>query len=115
MSKGKSTIWPIAQKLIIVVLILFLSTLIFFLTEKGLNVELNEDYNNLFGVLTATIGTIVAIFFSLILLPLNQIAVKYSPKFLNYIRKDLLLIFVFLFSIFILIYDVIFLFLVVKF
>ncbi len=111
MSKGKSTIWPIAQKLIIVVLILFLSTLIFFLTEKGLNVELNEDYNNLFGVLTATIGTIVAIFFSLILLPLNQIAVKYSPKFLKYIRKDLLLIFVFLFSIFILIYDVIFLFL----
>lgn len=103
-------IFPITKK----VFVLFVFTIVFvvvaLVTLKGLKQPLTDGYKDLFGVLTSTIGTIVAIFFSLILIPLNQIATKYSTKFLKYLKKDRFFIFVILFSIFILVYDVVFLF-----
>jgi len=105
----RKTISPIFLKGVLIALLFVFSIIIYSLTIVGLKSELSNDYQNLFSVLTSTIGTIIAIFFSLILIPLNQIATKYSPKFLKYLKKDWVLISVFLFSVFTLIYDVIFL------
>ena len=106
----KNRVWLIAKRLFIIGCFLLFIAIIFFLTMRGLEHELSSRYENLFGILTQTIGTIVAIFFSLILIPLNQIATKYSPKFLRFLKKDLFFIFVFSFSVFSLVYDVLFLF-----
>lgn len=106
----KNKVWPITKKTLTIGLSLFFITVISCLTIEGLKHELSNQYENLFGILTQTIGTIVAIFFSLILIPLNQIATKYSPKFLRFLKKDLFLIFVFSFSVLSLVYDVLFLF-----
>lgn len=84
--------------------------IIFFFTKLGLNENLTNDYRELFSTLTSTIGTIVAIFFSLILIPLSRIADKFSPKFLKYLRRDSFLITAFLYSIATLVYSVVFLF-----
>lgn len=96
----KNRVWPIAKKLFIIGCFLLFIAIIFFLTIKGLEHELSSRYENLFGILTQTIGTIVAIFFSLILIPLNQIATKYSPKFLRFLKKDLFLFLYFHFQCF---------------
>ena len=58
------------------------------LTQFGIRQELNNDFNNLLSLLASIIGTIIAITFSLIILPIQHIASKYSPKFLRYILKD---------------------------
>lgn len=84
--------------------------IVFFFTKKGLAENLTDGYDELFSTLTSTIGTIVAIFFSLILIPLGRIADKFSPKFLKYLRKDSVLIFTFTYSIVVLVYSAIFLF-----
>ncbi len=107
----RNKIWPILFKTVIIAFLLIFVILIISLTKVGLATGLSNEYQELFGVLTSTIGTMVAIFFSLILLPLNQIAAKYSPKFLKYIKKDWVFISIFFASVFILIYDVVFLFL----
>jgi len=107
----RTNVWPILLRWVIAGFFLMFAIIIFSLTKIGLETDLSDKYQELFNVLTSTVGIIIAIFFSLILLPLNQIAAKYSPKFLKYLKKDLFFISVFLFSVFILIYDVIFLFL----
>lgn len=106
----KNKVWPVTKKVLVIGLFLSLVAAIAFLTREGLKQGLSDQYENLFGILTQTIGTIVAIFFSLILIPLNQIATKYSPKFLKYLKKDVFFISAFLFSVFVLVYDVLFLF-----
>jgi hypothetical protein len=104
-------VWPITKKLLIAAFLLIYVVVVCYLTKIGLESSLSNEYNSLLGVVTSTVGTIVAIFFSLILIPLNQVATKYSPKFLKYLRKDPFFIFVFLFSIVTLVYGVAFLFL----
>jgi hypothetical protein len=106
----KSKVWPVAKKIFIIGFLAIFTLAIVWLTKKGLASHLSDKYQNLFGVITSTIGTIVAIFFSLILIPLNQIAMRYSPKFLKFLKKDWFFISVFSFSIFSLVYNVTFLF-----
>jgi len=105
----KKQTWKKIKSIGLWLVLFFVFAIIIYLTIVGLKFELSNDYQNLFSVLTSTIGTIIAIFFSLILIPLNQIATKYSPKFLKYLKKDWVFISIFLFSVFALIYDVIFL------
>lgn len=106
----RKKIWPeVVWQFRFACLVLFFG-IIYLLTARGLEVKLTNNYQELFGILTSTTGTMVAIFFSLILLPLSQIANKYSPKFLKYLRKDRPLILIFLYSIGTIVYYLAFLF-----
>lgn len=105
-----STVWPVVKKILVVMALCVYFGGVAYLTYKGSGGLLTNDYANLFGVLTSTTGTVIAIFFSLVLIPLNQIASRYSPRFLKYLKKDLFFVSVFTFSIATLIYDVAFLF-----
>ncbi len=105
----KKRIWPIIKSIFWTIVILAFLSGIGLLTRSGLSKDLSAEYRDLLGVLVSTAGTIVAIFFSLILIPLNQIASRYSPKFLSYLKKDWVFISIFVFSFFTLVYDVIFL------
>lgn len=105
----KSRVWPSVKRILAGLAILTFLGLITIFTKNGLKLELTGAYNELLSVLASTIGTIVAIFFSLVLIPLNQIASKYSPKFLKYMRRDVFLITAFVYSVAALAYDVIFL------
>ena len=58
------------------------------LAQFGIRQELNNDFNNLLSLLASITGTVIAITFSLIILPIQHIANKYSPKFLRYVLKD---------------------------
>jgi len=66
---------------------MFFSAIIFF-TYKGLGQELNNQYNDLIIALASILGTIIAIFFTLVIFPIQQISNKYSHKFSAYILKD---------------------------
>lgn len=106
----KKYVWPeIIWQFKFTCFIVFI-IIIFFFTKRGLTENLTSEYKELFSTLTSAIGTIVAIFFSLILIPLGRIADKFSPKFLKYLRKDPFLIIAFLYSIATLVYSVVFLF-----
>lgn len=102
-------IWPVLKKIVVTILVLTYVTYVLFLTYLGFQDPLTQDFSNFFGVLVSTIGTIVAIFFSLILIPLNHIASRYSPKFLKFLRHDSFFLIAFCFSFLILAYDLIFL------
>lgn len=106
----KKSVWPVVKLVITLCLCFAFIAVIVLLVKNGIDKPLTEQYQNLFGTLTQTVGTIVAIFFSLILIPLNQISTRYSPSFLKYLKKDKIFAFVFLFSCSSLIYDVTFLF-----
>lgn len=86
-----------------------LFVIIVFFTWRGRNVGQNSSYDNLMGVLVSTTGTVIAIFFSLVLIPLNQIAARYSPSFLKHLKKDSVFITTFVFSTLTLVYDLFFL------
>jgi len=58
------------------------------LTVKGLGYPFTDEYKELFSVVLATTGTVVAIYFSLVLIPLEQISKRYSPRFLEYLKND---------------------------
>lgn len=103
-------IFPTAKTVFIAGALLCSIIFVGYLTLCGLRYPLTNEYESLFGTLTQTVGTIVAIFFSLILIPLNQIATKYSPKFLNFLKRDNFFVFILIFSGASLIYDVVFLF-----
>lgn len=97
------------QILKLVIIGAFLATIII-LTVKGLGRQLSNEYREIFTVLSATTGTVIAIFFSLVLIPLNQISSRYSPKFLKYLAKDTFFGLVFLYSFVSLTYDLVFLY-----
>lgn len=85
----------------------FLATQII-LTWHGVHHKLADSYNGLLTTLVTTIGTMVAIFFSLVLIPLNQISSKYSPRFLTYLKRDQFFIGVLTYSVASLLYCTIF-------
>lgn len=68
------------------------------LTIKGFEQPLSDSYKELFSVILGTTGTIVAIFFSLVLIPLNPIASRYSPRFLEHLKNDHVFIATFIYS-----------------
>lgn len=77
----------VAKALLIILIGTFLGTTVS-LTIKGLELPGGSEYKDLFSVVLGTTGTVVAIFFSLVLIPLEQISKRYSPKFLHYLRND---------------------------
>lgn len=74
--------WHIARELGLLLIGIFFEVE-FILTYYGLSDRLstNGDSKDVFTTLVATIGTMVAIFFSLLLIPLNQVSSKYFLDF----------------------------------
>ncbi len=61
------------------------------LTAFGLSEHLETDsYKELLSVSLGTTGTVIAIFFSLVLIPINQMTGRYAPRFLKHLKNDLL-------------------------
>ncbi len=101
--------WPVIKTGSVFCFFIALLGLITYQTLAGMRQGLTSDYGNLFGVLTTTVGTVVAIFFSFALIPLNQITTRYSPNFLKHVKNDHFFWLVFLCSAIALIYDAVFL------
>ena len=81
-------LWPLLKRAAVVIIIGSFLGAVLTLTVKGLNMPFNDDYKDLFSVVLGTTGTVVAIFFSLVLIPLEQISKRYSPRFLDYLKND---------------------------
>src|SRR5690606_36405993 len=79
------------------------------LTYYGLQEQMSEKYQEVFSVVLSVAGTIVAIFFSLILIPLDKISERYSPQFLDYLKSDHVFITAFLYSVTLVVYNAYFL------
>lgn len=84
----RNRILPFVIKLLTLLLVgTFIGTVLS-LTVLGLEQESTKEYAELFSVVLGTTGTVVAIFFSLVLIPLEQISKRYSPRFLDYLKND---------------------------
>lgn len=70
------------------ILIVVWFLLIIVLTYKGVEQGLNYVHNDLLITLASILGTILAIFFTLVILPVQQISNRYSYKFLTYVLSD---------------------------
>jgi len=59
------------------------------LTVLGLDEPLRDGaYSELLSVSLGTTGTVIAIFFSLVLIPINQISGRYAPRFFEHLKND---------------------------
>lgn len=96
-------------RLLLVFLIACFISTIALLTYYGLQEQMSEKYQEVFSVVLSVAGTIVAIFFSLILIPLDKISERYSPKFLDYLKSDHVFITAFLYSVTLVVYNAYFL------
>lgn len=100
---------PKTTRLLLVFLIACFISAIALLTYYGLQEQMSEKYQEVFSVVLSVAGTIVAIFFSLILIPLDKISERYSPKFLDYLKSDHVFITAFLYSVTLVVYNAYFL------
>lgn len=104
--KAFSKIRPrlIMKALLIVVIYLFIPTMMYLAYYKlvGSDIEVHED--SILTTISGTVGTIMAIEFSLLLLVVERISSKYSPKFLHYILRDKVFIITVFYSIFIILF-----------
>lgn len=100
---------PKAIRFLMMFLIAWFISAIALLTYYGLQEQMSEKYQEVFSVVLSAAGTIVAIFFSLILIPLDKISERYSPKFLEYLKSDHVFMTAFLYSITLVAYNVYFL------
>lgn len=88
--KTLSKIRPkLIMKALLIIVIYLLVPTIMYLAYGGLvgsGIEVHED--SILATISGTVGTIMAIEFSLLLLVVERISSKYSPKFLHYILRD---------------------------
>ena len=88
--KALSKIRPkLIMKALLIIVIYLLVPTIMYLAYGGLvgsGIEVHED--SILATISGTVGTIMAIEFSLLLLVVERISSKYSPKFLHYILRD---------------------------
>lgn len=100
---------PFVTKVATMVLIGTFLGAVLSLTAKGMGEHFSSEYNELFSVVLGTTGTVVAIFFTLVLIPLEQISKRYSPRFLYYLRNDHVFVASFLYCLVSIAYNAIFL------
>ncbi len=100
---------PKTIRLLVLFLIACFISVIALLTYYGSQEQMSEKYQEVFSVVLSVAGTIVAIFFSLILIPLDKISERYSPKFLDYLKSDHVFITAFLYSVTLVVYNAYFL------
>lgn len=89
----------IAKFLLVAALYLFVPTITYLIYGRltGPDIEIHED--SILATISGTVGTIMAIEFSLLLLIVERISSKYSPKFLHYILHDKIFIITVFYSI----------------
>ncbi|MFA7169726.1 MAG: DUF2254 family protein [Candidatus Paceibacterota bacterium] len=80
------------------------------LTVFGIRQTPTEQHNELLPLLASIVGTILTVFFSLVVLHIQHIAGRYSPKFLKFVLRDILFKISFGFFAFTLIYYVYFIY-----
>lgn len=104
--KALSRIKPklIMKALLIVVIYFLVPTIMYLAYDRlvGPDIEVHED--SILTTVSGTVGTIMAIEFSLLLLVVERISSKYSPKFLHYILRDKVFIITISYSIFIILF-----------
>ena len=104
--KALSKIGPklIMKALLIIAIYLLVPTIMFLVYGRlvGPDIEVHED--SILTTISGTVGTVMAIEFSLLLLVVERISSKYSPKFLHYILRDKVFIITVSYSIFVILF-----------